>query len=250
MDMFIEYGELSTKLYQLTKPVGHSINGDLEYYYTHLKNTRGKILEAGVGTGRIMIPLLQKGLKIDGADISAAMLHQCKANMLTADIAGQLYREDLTKLNLPQKYESIIMPTGSFGLLPRDRVRITLRSFYQQLEDGGKFIVDLELPTDFVPNNVSTGQFPIDDNLGILFTSTSQAIDWHNQKTSSIHRYDLLQNGKILQTELSNFVLYWYGIEEFRLLLEHAGFSSVECQLGYGKDPSSSLMTFIAAKQS
>lgn len=246
--MFTEYGELSTKLYELTKPVGCSINGDLEYYYEQLKDTKGKILEAGVGTGRIMIPLLQKGLKVEGVDISADMLKQCKANMLAADTAGHLYQEDLTNLKLSQKYESIIMPTGSFSLLARDRVKEVLRSFYQHLEEDGKFIVDLELPAEFIPNSVSISQFPIDDNFGILFTSTSQKIDWHQQKTSFIHRYDLLEKGKILQTELSNFVLYWYGIEEFKLLLECAGFSSIECQSGYGKCPSSPLMTFIAVK--
>ena len=30
--MFIEYGELSTMLYEHTKPIGCSIVGDIEYY--------------------------------------------------------------------------------------------------------------------------------------------------------------------------------------------------------------------------
>lgn len=36
--MFKEYGELSTKLYEITKPVGYSMGGDIEYYYEKLKN--------------------------------------------------------------------------------------------------------------------------------------------------------------------------------------------------------------------
>jgi len=30
--MFKEYGELSTRLYEHTKTIGHSIDGDIEYY--------------------------------------------------------------------------------------------------------------------------------------------------------------------------------------------------------------------------
>ena len=43
--MFIEYGELSTKLYELKHPVGTSFDGDLDYYYLQLKNVKGKLLE-------------------------------------------------------------------------------------------------------------------------------------------------------------------------------------------------------------
>ncbi|MEK3886890.1 class I SAM-dependent methyltransferase [Bacillus sp. FSL K6-3431] len=247
--MFTEYGELSTMLYQLTKPAGYSIDGDLEYYYEHLKSTKGKILEAGVGTGRMMIPFLQKGLDVEGVDVSEDMLKQCRANTEAEKVKGTLYQGDLTDLHLPEKYEAIIMPTGSFCLLPRNQVKDILRSFYQHLEVGGKIIIDLELPTGFIPDKVSTGQFSIDNETGILFTSTTQGIDWLQQKTSSIHRYDLLKNGKIQETEISNFVLYWYGIQEFQLLLEHEGYSSIEYKLGYERDTSSSLITFFASKE-
>jgi hypothetical protein len=49
--MFNEYGKLSTMLYEHTKPIGYSINGDIEYYSEKLKNLSGRVLEAGVGTG-------------------------------------------------------------------------------------------------------------------------------------------------------------------------------------------------------
>lgn len=47
--MFIEYGKLSTIVYNHTKKVRTSLDGDLEFYSNILKNTKGKILEAGVG---------------------------------------------------------------------------------------------------------------------------------------------------------------------------------------------------------
>ena len=246
--MFVEYGELSTKFYELTKPIGTSVGGDIEYYYGQLKNVTGKILEAGVGTGRIMIPLMQKGLQLEGVDLSAHMLWQCKVNLTKEGLEAVLVQGDLTALNLPSKYEAIIMPTGSFCLLPKARVVETLNSFCNHLEKNGKLIIDIELPLWFTPNQVTTKHCLIDDKTGILFTATAQNMDWHKQKTSYIHRYDLVENGYVTKTEVSNFVLYWYGIDEFALLLEKCGYNKINYVIGYEKNPTASLVTFFAEK--
>ncbi len=47
--MYSNYGPLCTELYDLTKPVGFSIGGDME----RLQGLTGKVLEAGVGSGRV-----------------------------------------------------------------------------------------------------------------------------------------------------------------------------------------------------
>ena len=246
--MFVEYGEMSTKLYELTKPIGTSVDGDLEYYYKQIQNVKGKILEAGVGTGRVMIPFVKRGLIIEGVDLSNSMLEQCKINLSKEKLEATLYQGDLTALNLPSKYESIIMPTGSFCLLPKTKVMEILTSFNNHLETGGKLIIDLELPICFVSNEVVISNHPIDDETGILFTNTAQTMDWHNQRTSYIHRYDFVRKGYIEKTEISNFVLYWYGLEEFTMFLEKCGFNQISYEFGYGKSPNSSLVTFFAFK--
>jgi hypothetical protein len=60
------YGELCTEVYDLTKKIGDSLDGDLEYYRNKLKSCKGRILEAMVGSGRVIIPLLESGLVVDG----------------------------------------------------------------------------------------------------------------------------------------------------------------------------------------
>ena len=72
--MFSFYSTLCTELYDYTKPVGYSLNGDIEYYKERLKDCRGRILEAAVGSGRVIIPLLEAGFKVDGIDYSPEML--------------------------------------------------------------------------------------------------------------------------------------------------------------------------------
>jgi len=244
--MFKEYGELSTTLYECTKPVGHSINGDIEYYSEKLKKVQGSILEAGVGTGRMLIPLIRKGIKIDGVDLSAEMLAQCKVNLEKYGVNAKLYQQDLTNMSLPNKYGAIIMPTGSFCLLPKDRIIDVLGSFNNHLDAEGKIILDLLMPSDFKKGEVESYGCPLHDGTGILFTSFSVDIDWIAQKTSYIHRYELLKNGEIQKTEISNFTLYWYGISEFEMLLELAGFTEINHVLGYGDIDNSSIVTFTA----
>lgn len=51
-----------------------SFGGDIEFYQEKLKNFKGRILEAMVGSGRVIIPLLEAGLNVDGVDYSAEIL--------------------------------------------------------------------------------------------------------------------------------------------------------------------------------
>ncbi|MEX6161653.1 hypothetical protein AB6G16_08265 [Proteus mirabilis] len=68
------YHSLSAQVYQLDKPIGCSF-GDVEYYQQRLKDVKGKILEPAVGTGRILIPLLQSGFNIEGFDFPKRCLN-------------------------------------------------------------------------------------------------------------------------------------------------------------------------------
>ena len=246
--MFKEYGALSTMLYEHTKPVGHSIDGDIEYYLGKLKNLSGRVLEAGVGTGRMLIPFAKAGIVIDGADISKEMLEKCKANMEAHHVTADLYEQDLTNLSLPHKYDAIIMPTGSFCLLPRAQVQDTLSILHNHLNDGGCLIIDLEMPRGFTEGETNTSSFRMSADTGMLLTSFSEKIDWIAQKTSYISRYELIEKGEVIKTEISNFVLYWYGIEEFEMRLTLAGFVGVEWEMGYGKEEGSEIVTFMAFK--
>lgn len=247
--MFKEYGELSTLLYETTKPVGHSVGGDIEHYAEKLKDISAPALEAGVGTGRVLIPLIRKGLKVDGVDLSPEMLTQCRVNLEKHGVSAKLYQQDLKDMSLPSRYGAVIMPTGSFCLLPKNRVGDILASFFNHLEPGGRLVIDLLLPADFKRGETESYSCPLDDGTGILFTSFSRDIDWVAQKTSYIHRYELLKNGAVLKTEISNFTLSWYGISEFEMLLELAGFTKISHEFGYGDKSQTSLITFTAVKE-
>jgi len=247
--MFKEYGELGAVVYELTKPPGTSFNGDIEYYSKKLSDVKGAILEAGVGTGRMLIPLIQKGFKVDGVDLSSEMLDKCRENIEKYNVSANIYKQDLTKLSLPKKYDAVIMPTGSFCLLTKEFAEDVLISLYNHLEDGGKFIVDIIFPEDFIKGETISRNYPLSDGTGILYTSFSCGIDWVLQKASHIIRYELLKDGEIQRTEVSDFCLHWYGLWEFEMLLKTAGFVDISYEVGYGDTNDSSLISFTGYKK-
>ena len=75
-------------------------------------------------------------------------------------------------------------------------------------------------------------------------------VDYINQYTISHGRYEKWRDGVLLQTELEHFPLRWYGVEEFRLVLESVGFKDIKISSDYklGKYPSLSedMITFEA----
>lgn len=245
--MFKEYGKLSTIVYEHTKPVGYSLNGDIEYYLSKIKGIPGRVLEAGVGTGRMLIPFIQNGITVDGVDLSSEMLNQCKINMDQYNVSANLYHQDLTELSLPYTYDAIVMPTGSFCLLNRKYVKKVLDGFYNHLNKGGKLILDLEMPSYFIENQVTTNSFHLSQDTGVILTTYSEGIDWLAQKTSYISKYELIRNGEVLDTEISNFTLFWYGIEEFSMQLSLSGYNNITIETGYG-NKQSEITTFTAYK--
>ena len=246
--MHKEYGELSTKFYELSKPVGFSINGDIEYYFNKLENIKGKILDAGVGTGRMLIPFLKKGLDVDGVDLSPEMLEQCKINMKKHKVSAELFQQDLTQLSLKTKYDAIIMPAGSFCLLPKGSAYQTLCLFYEHLRSGGKVIVDIEMVPQFSASDKDIRTVTLENKDELTLTTTSENIDFAKEKVSYLNKYELRSGNTVKQTETSRFVLYWYDTFEFELLLKQVGFKYISYLAGYGTNKNSSCITFVATK--
>lgn len=251
--MFSYYSTLCTELYDFTKPVGYSLNGDIEYYQERLKNCQGRILEAAVGSGRLIIPLLEAGYVVDGIDYSPEMLNSCRKRCKERGLNSNLYEGKLQEFSLPFNYEIIIIPTGSFCLIEKREDSLNaLKCFYKHLVPGGRLIIDLQLPHDWRPGEISTSTFSLPNGDGITMESKSIEMDWLNQLTVSYMKYEKWRRGKLIQSELQRFALRWYGIEEFKLILENIGFSDITCSADYvyKKQPSNAdqIITFEAIK--
>lgn len=247
---FSYYGELCTEVYDHTKKIGQSFGGDIEYYRDRLKHCKGRILEAMVGSGRVIIPLLESGLHVDGVDYSPEMLASCRQRCEERSLVANLYESNLQELSLPDQYEAIIIPGGSFLLIEnREESLNALKRLYHHLQPGGRLILDLFLPD----NNFDCGQVGETSTFnlpnGDIITMESKLVeaDLYNQYKVSYLKYEKWRNGILIQTELQRFALRWYGIEEFKLVLESIGFSNVvvSADFEYGKPPTNGKQKFV-----
>lgn len=201
------YNQMSSEVYDIDKYIGRSF-GDVEFYSERLASCKGKILEPGVGTGRILIPLLEKGLTVDGFDVSREMLDICRNNCKQWGLEPHLFTGKMESFSLDTQYEAIIVPKGTFLLLHQreDSVR-ALRNFYHHLADGGRLIIDIFLQTDLSMDKVSTRTWKPKSDEMITLESKMVEVNHINQYTISYNRYEKWQSGKLIQTELERFPL-------------------------------------------
>ncbi|WP_042461923.1 class I SAM-dependent methyltransferase [Neobacillus dielmonensis] len=247
------YGELCTEVYDVTKPIG-SFWG-MDYYLDRLKEVKGPILEAMAGSGRILIPLLEAGLSVDGSDSSRSMLASCEQRCAERGITPNLYEGSLQELSLPNKYDAIFIGGASFLLIEnRDDSLQALDRIYHQLNKAGKLIIDLELPSpDLEIERIKTSTVILPDGHIITIENKLVEVDWYNQFTVSYIKYEKWNNGVLVNTELQRFALRWYGIEEFKMILEKIGFTdiivSADYQFGNQPTKSTTLYTFECIKR-
>ncbi|WP_313233851.1 class I SAM-dependent DNA methyltransferase [Tissierella praeacuta] len=248
--MLSYYGSLSSEVYDMDKPIGHSF-GDVEFYINRLETCKGHILEPATGTGRILIPLLEKGLKVDGFDSSKEMLNICENNCKKRGLETKLFEARMEDFSQDKKYDAIIVPTGTFLLLHKrsDSIK-ALKNFYNHLSNGGRLILDIFLQRDISIGTVSTKTWECSNGDVITLENKVVEVDYINQYTISHGRYERWREGVLLQTELEHFPLRWYGVEEFRLILEGIGFKNIVISSDYNfeKYPSNTeeIITFEA----
>ncbi|AOA59829.1 class I SAM-dependent methyltransferase [Acinetobacter larvae] len=223
------YNSLSAEVYQLDKAIGTSF-GDVEYYAQRLQGINGKILEAGVGTGRILIPLLQQGLDVLGFDYSKQMLDYCQKNLASQQLAQDCVQQfSFTDFDYNDVFDAIIVPTGTILLLQhaQDFTEFLQRS-YQHLADQGRLIFDIFFQHNFQVGHTTTRTFHTENNDLITLQITQSAIDYVQQTTTTHHRYEKWRDQQIIQSEFEIFSLHWYGIAELKQLLSQAGFSDIQ----------------------
>ncbi len=250
--MFSCYGKLSTEVYDLDKPVGRSF-GEIEFYSSRLTKVEGLILEPAIGSGRVLIPLLKEGFKIEGFDISAEMLESCQQRLLTAGLQSRLWLANMSDFESEHSYEAIIIPTGSFLLIDsREESLRALGRFYEKLHRGGRLLVDVFLQTEFDIGRVKTKTWKTAESNIITMESKLVDVDFYTQQSVTYLKYEKWNQGRLVDTELQKFALRWFGIEEFRAILEKIGFRDIQIFVDYKHETSaatdSSVFTFEAFK--
>lgn len=125
---------------------------DVAFYVDLALERRGPVLEYGVGSGRVAIPLARHGLRVTGVDHSAPMLaalrdkirgeHEAVGRRIT------LRRGDMRSVRLKERFPLVLCPFNGFlHLYTRADVERFLARVRAHLAPRGRFVFDVALPS-------------------------------------------------------------------------------------------------------
>lgn len=118
---------------------------DLEFYIRLAKKQGGKVLDIGCGTGRVMLPLLQAGIEVQGMDLSAHMLSIAADKLSKAGFSPALSQGDMQNFSIPQEFKLIIIPYYAMIYMTSDQERSSvLECCHRHLAPGGVFAFDFD----------------------------------------------------------------------------------------------------------
>ncbi|MCJ7447225.1 MAG: class I SAM-dependent methyltransferase [Bacteroidales bacterium] len=140
-----EYPENFARFYDL---IYHHMRDsvDNDYFQNVIKQTKGKVLEIGVGTGRLFSNALNQGADIYGLDISHSMLNVLYKK-LPEDQHYRISLQNVIDFKFDFKFDLIIAPFRVImHVLEKDEQIRTLNNVYDHLEKSGKFIFDAFVP--------------------------------------------------------------------------------------------------------
>ena len=126
----------------------HARDGvDNGFYLNKIRQTNGKVLEIGVGTGRFFIDALSSGADMTGIDISPAMLDVLKSK-LSPEQHQRISLQSIIDFHFDERFDLVIAPFRvMMHLLETEEQIAALNNVYRHLNPGGAFIFDA-----FVPN--------------------------------------------------------------------------------------------------
>ncbi len=196
----------------------------------------GRVLDVGCGTGRLLVPLAQAGVEVEGVDNAPEMLALCRTKMRAAKVKAKLHRQAMERLDLGGKtFETVMVPGASFQLLPDDATaEETLRRLKAHLAPEGQLLVSMFIPWFELGNDALSGHWRLhkeavrpSDGARVICQTASE-LDRHEQTMRVWNRYEVYApEGDLRETQLREMRLRWYYRNEFGRLLRTAGFSEV-----------------------
>lgn len=105
----------------------------------------GPSLELAIGTGRIALPLAARGVRVDGIDLSSAMVARLRAKPGGDQIA--ITMGDFAAVPVPGSYRLIYVVFNTlFNLLTQDDQVRSFENVAAHLTDNGSFVVEAFVP--------------------------------------------------------------------------------------------------------
>lgn len=204
---------------RLYDPWSRSVVEDVEFYVAEATTAApSPVVELGVGTGRIAIPVASAGVDVIGVDSSPGMLAVAAEQAELARVSHKLDLRvgDYRDPPVSERVGLVICPFRAYLHLHDDEERLrALRAALQLLTPGGRLVFDVFAPS----------RDDIEETNG----------RWLEREPGIHERADWDEAGRTLTLSLrgpnhqTTMTLAWVSTDEWRGLLETAGFRVDAC---------------------
>jgi SAM-dependent methyltransferase len=201
------------RIARIYDPWSRSVVEDVPFYVELAKEAGGPVVELGVGTGRIAIPVAAAGIRVIGVDTSPGMLEVAReaANLAGVGELLDLRVGDLRKPGVRGTYPLVTSPFRAMLHLETEADRrAALRAIRKLVAAEGRFVFDVFEPSR--DDIEETHDRWLEREPGIF-----ELAQWHEESRTLILRL----RTKETETEMS---LAWLPVDEWRALLEDEGF--------------------------
>ena len=208
--------------------------GDLDLYRALAARTGGPILEIGVGTGRIAVPLAVAGHQVTGLDTDPAMLARARER---ASAAGPQVARRLELLTGDARRPPAGVGTVHLAFVALNSLMVfgdradqgaTVRAIADHLEPGGLAVVDVWLPDaeDLARYDGRLGLEYVrrDPDTGDTVTKFASAV--HDPATGTVELIDIYEEGRQGEAPrrwIRNDRLRLVSADDLRAFAEDAG---------------------------
>jgi len=132
---------------ELYDPWSASVVEDVGFYLEEARRSGGPVVELGVGTGRIAVPLAADGILVIGVDSSRRMLDVCARRAALAGVDIDLRLGDLRDPPVRERVPLVICPFRSLLHMHTDGDRQeALAAVRRMLRPRGRFVFDVFTP--------------------------------------------------------------------------------------------------------
>jgi SAM-dependent methyltransferase len=190
----------------------------------------GTALELGIGTGRIALPLARRGIRVNGIDLSEAMVSRLRLKPGAEQIGVTI--GDFATTTVEGRFSVAYLVFNTImNLTTQDEQVACFQNVAAQLTPGGCFVIEVAVPDlQRLPPGETVRAFTVSDTrLGF------DDYDIASQGLISHHYWDV--DGKLEGTSLA-FRYVWPA--ELDLMARLAGMSLRERWSGWKREPFSS----------
>ncbi len=187
----------------------------------------GPVLEMGIGTGRIALPLAQRGVEVHGIDLSPAMVERLQAKPGGAEIPVTV--GDFATTVVPGRFALAYLVFNTImNLTTIDEQVACFENAADHLEDGGRFVVEVGVPQlQRLPPGETVRPFSI--------TQTHLGFDEYDVAAQRLvsHHYSVI-DGKL---EVRSIPFRYVWPSELDLMARLAGMTLRERWSGWQREP-------------